>query len=106
MAQLRVKNDEMKDENEQLTALLNKMAINNQSQIEQINSLSRENATMKDENKQLRSENFMIKAESYGIKAENVKLKDDLESHQVDTSTSVHPTPVLPKRHELKVSQW
>ena len=103
MAQLRDKNDEMKDENKQLTALLNKMAINNQSQIEQINSVNSENATMKDENRQLRSENFMMKAESYTLKAENLKLKDDLEARQVDTSTSL-PTPVFPKGHELKVS--
>ena len=43
-----------KDEIEQLTALLNKMAVNNESQIQQINSLSSEIAQLKTENQQLK----------------------------------------------------
>ena len=89
------KNATMKDEISHLTALLDKMAINNESQIQQINLLSSENAAIKDENKQLKTEVDIIKAE-------NVELKARL----VDTSRLPHPPPVPQRRHKLKVSQW
>ena len=44
----------MKDENKQLTTLLNKMAVNDENQIQQINSQSSENAQLKTENQQLK----------------------------------------------------
>ena len=76
--QLRRENDELKadiiqlktkqDEIGQLTTLLDKMAVNNENQIQQIKSL-------KDENKQLRSEVHMIKSENVQLKNENDDLK-------------------------------
>ena len=92
----------MKDENKQLTTLLDKMAVNNENQIQQINSQSSEIATMKDENKQLKTENDTIKAEIVQLKIEN----DDLRARHVDTSGSLHPPPVPQRRQQLKVSQW
>ena len=80
----------MKDEVTQLTTLLDKMA---ESQMQQINLLSSENATMKNENRNLKTEVDMIKAE-------NVKLKARL----VDTSRSPYPPPVPQRRPKLKVS--
>ena len=87
--QLRTNNAIMKDEIGQLTTALDKMAVNNENQIQQINSQSSEIATMKDENRQL--------------KAENVKLK----ARHVNTSRSLHAPPAPPKaiEHKLKVSQ-
>ena len=57
-----------KDEIGQLTTLLDKMAVTNENQIQQIKSL-------KDENKQLRSEVHMIKSENIQLKNENDDLK-------------------------------
>ena len=57
-----------KDEIGQLTTLLDKMAVTNENQIQQIKSL-------KDENKQLRSEVHMIKSENAQLKNENDDLK-------------------------------
>ena len=65
VTQLRINNDAMKDENKQLTTLLDKMAVNNENQIQQINSQSRENATMKDENKQLKTEIQQLKVSQW-----------------------------------------
>ena len=45
--QLRTDNDAMKDEIGQLTTLLDKMAVNNQNQMQQINSQSSENAQLR-----------------------------------------------------------
>ena len=49
--QLRTDNDAMKDEIGQLTTLLDKMAVNNKNQIQQINS---ENAQLRTEVQQLK----------------------------------------------------
>ena len=46
--------DKQKDEIEQLSTLLNKMAVNNGNQIQQINSQSSEIVTMRDEIAQLK----------------------------------------------------
>ena len=43
-----------RDEIGQLTTLLDKMAVNNQSQLQQINSQTREIAQLKTENRQLK----------------------------------------------------
>ena len=51
---LSTNNDEMKEENAQLTTLLNKMAINNQNQIQQINSQGSEIEQLRNEVKQLK----------------------------------------------------
>ena len=57
--QLRTNSDAMKDEIKQLTStLLNKMAVNNENQIQQMSS---EIATMKDEIGQLKTENQQLK---------------------------------------------
>ena len=85
VTELRTNIDAMKDENKQLTTLLDKMAVNNENQIQQINPQSSENATMKDE---------------------NVQLNIDLKACHVDTSRSLHPPPVPPRRQQLQVSQW
>ena len=61
VTQLRTNNDAMKDENKQLTTLLDKMAVNNENQIQQMNSQSSEIATMKDENKHLKTEIQQLK---------------------------------------------
>ena len=91
-----------KDEITQLTTLLDKMAVNNENQLQQTNSQSSEIATMKNENKQLKTEVDMIKAENVQLKIEN----DDLRARHVDTSRSLHPPPVPQRRQQLKVSQW
>ena len=57
-----------KDEIGQPTTLLDKMAVTNENQIQQIKSL-------KDENKQLRYEVHMIKSENVQLKNENDDLK-------------------------------
>ena len=59
---LRTNNDVMKDENKQLTTLLDKMAVNNENQIQQMSS---EIATMKDENKQLKTEIQQLKVSQW-----------------------------------------
>ena len=59
--QLKTDNDTMKDEVKQLTALLDKMAVNNQKQMQQINSQSSEIETLKEGIAQLRTENQQIK---------------------------------------------
>ena len=58
------------------------------------------NDAMKDENKQLKTEVDMIKAENVQLKIEN----DDLRARHVDTSRSLHPSPIPPRRQQLKVS--
>ena len=103
---LRRENNVLKTDNatvKQLTTLLDKMAFNNENQIQQINSQSSEIAKIKDEIEQLKTENDTIKAKSDMIKAENVELK----ARHLDTSKSQHPRPVSPKaiEHKLKVSQ-
>ena len=50
-------------------------------------------ATMKDEIRQLKTENDMMKAKIF-------------HTHHVDTSRSLHPPPVPPRGHKLKVGQW
>ena len=52
--QLRSSNDTMKDQIGQLTTLLDKMAVNNENQIQQINYQSSEIAQLKTENQQLK----------------------------------------------------
>ena len=52
--QLRTENDAMKDEIGQLATLLDKMAVNNENQMQQINSQSSEIAQLKTENEQLK----------------------------------------------------
>ena len=59
--QLKTNNDKQKDEIKQLTTLLDEMAVNNQNQIQQINSQSSEIATIKDENIQLKAEVHQLK---------------------------------------------
>ena len=100
---LKTDNATVKDKNKQLTTLLDKMAVNNENQIQQINSQSSEIAKIKDEIERLKTENDIIKAKSDMIKAENVELK----ARHLDTSKSQHPRPVSPKaiEHKLKVSQ-
>ena len=58
---LQANSNKQKDEIKQLTALLNKMAVNNENQIQQINSQSKEIVTVKDENKQLKTEIEQLK---------------------------------------------
>lgn len=52
--QLRIDNDAMNDEIKQLGTLLNKMAINNASQIQQINHQGLEISQLRAENQQLK----------------------------------------------------
>ena len=54
VTQLRTNNDAMKDENKQLTTLLDKMAVNNENQIQQINSQSSEIVQLRTEVQQLK----------------------------------------------------
>ena len=61
ITQLRTNNDKQKDEIGQLTTLLDKMAVNNENQIQEINSQSSEIDTMRDEIRQLRTENQQLK---------------------------------------------
>jgi len=113
----------MKVQKKQLTTLLNKMAVNNENQIQQINSQSSEigalkdenahlkvnttqlqtsNDTLKDENKQLKTENDMIKDENTQLKVENNALKVPLDTlHHHSTSHRV-----IPEAKPPKVSQW
>ena len=51
----------MKNENEQLTALLERMSVNNENQIQQIDAMSYEIDTMKDKIGQLKAENQQLK---------------------------------------------
>ena len=79
-----------KDEIGQLTTLLDKMAVNNQKQIQQINTQSSEIV-------QLRTEVDIIRAENIQLKTKN----DDLRRH---TGTSkLQPLPRA--RQQPKVSQ-
>ena len=55
---LKTKKDELKNANEQLTTLLDKMAINNQKQIQQINSQSSEIAHLTAELQQLKVSSY------------------------------------------------
>ena len=52
--QLQANSDKQKDEIGQLTTLLDKMAVNNENQIQQINSQSSENAQLRTEVQQLK----------------------------------------------------
>ena len=101
ITQLRTNNDAMKneiiqlqakqkDEIGQLTTLLDKMAVNNENQIQQINSQSSEIV-------QLRTEVDVIKAENIQLKTEN----DDLRRH-----TGTNKLQPLPRARQPKVSQW
>ena len=63
--ELKTNNDKQKDEIRQLTTLLDKMAVNNENQIQQINSQSSEIATVKDENKQLKTEVQQLKVSQW-----------------------------------------
>ena len=74
-AHLRTNNDKMKNEIEQLTTLLNKVAVNNENQMQQINFQSSEIYTIRDEIEQLRTEADMIKAENIQLKVENDNLR-------------------------------
>ena len=85
-----------------LTTALEEMTINNEQLGREIHILKTNNDAMKDENKQLKTENDMIKAENVKLKIEN----DDLRACHVDTSRSLHPPPVPPRRQQLKVCQW
>ena len=64
--------------------------------------LKTNNDAMKDKIDQLKFEVDMIKAKNAQLKIENGNLKGD----HVNTSTSLHPPPVPPRRHKLKVSRW
>ena len=55
----------MKDEKKQLTTLLDKMAVNNENQIQQINAQSSEIITLKDENKQLKTDIQQLKVSQW-----------------------------------------
>jgi len=55
----------MKDENKQLTTLLDKMAVNNENQIQQINSQNSEIGALKDENKQLKTDVQQLKVSQW-----------------------------------------
>ena len=85
-----------------LTTALEEMTINNKRLGREIHILKTENDAVKDENKQLKTEVDMTKAENVQLKIEN----DDLRARHVDTSRSLHPPPVPPRRQQLKVSQW
>ena len=99
--QLRTDNDTMKDkiiqlqakqkdEIGQLTTLLDKMAVNNENQIQQVNSQSSKIA-------QLQTEVDMVRAENIQLKTEN----DDLRRH-----TGTRKLQPLPRaRQQPKVSQ-
>ena len=52
--QLRSNNDALKSENVQLITLLNKINVDNNTQIQRVNSQFSEIAALKDENKQLK----------------------------------------------------
>ena len=84
---LRIDNDNQKDDIGQLTTLVDKMAVNNESQIQQINSQNSEIV-------QLRTEVDLTKAENIQLKSEN----DDLR-RQTDMQTLTGTT------QKLKVSQ-
>ena len=89
-----------KDEIGQLTTLLDKMAVNNENQIQQINSQSSEIDTMRDEIGQLRTEVDMIKAENVQLKIEN----DNFKGH-VGTSKLHYFEHSTGSRHKSKISQ-
>ena len=61
ITQLRANNDKQKDKIGELTTLLDKMACNNENQLQQINSQNSEIDTMRDEIRQLRTENQQLK---------------------------------------------
>ena len=72
---LRTNNDKMKNEIVQLTTLLNKVAVNNENQMQQIDFQSNEIYTIRDEIEQLRTEVDMIKARNIQLKVENDNLR-------------------------------
>ena len=89
--QLKANNDKQKDEIGQLTTLLGKMAVNNQNQIQQINSQSSEIV-------QLRTEVDVIKVENIQLKTENDDLRRNTGSRKLQ--------PLPRARQQPKVSQW
>ena len=78
------------------------MAVNNENQIQQINSQSSEIDTISNENKQLGTEVDMINAENVQLK---FKVENDDLRGCVSTSKLHNPPPVPVRRHKLKVSQ-
>ena len=62
---LRSKNDTMKDENKQLTALLEKMSVNNKNQIQRFDAMNCEIDTLKDKIRQTTAENQQLKVSQY-----------------------------------------
>ena len=64
---LRSKNDTMKDENKQLTALLEKMSVNNENQIQRFDAMNCEIDTLKDKIRQTTAENQQLKVSQYII---------------------------------------
>ena len=90
LEKLRRENDVLKTDNTYLRT-------DNATMKSEIGQLRTNNATMKDEIGHLKTKNDMIKAE-------NVQLK----ACHIDTSKSLHPPPVPPRKaikRKLKVSQ-
>ena len=73
-AELKTKNDAMNDEIKQLTSLLGKMTVNNESQKEKIDAQSNIIETIQDENKQLKTEVQELKTEVQQLKVSGHKL--------------------------------
>ena len=67
-AELKAKNNAMNDEVKQLTSLLGKMTVNNESQKEKIDSQSSTIEIIQDENKQLKTELQQSKMEGQQLK--------------------------------------
>ena len=65
--ELKTNNDKQKDDITQLITLLNKMAVNNENQMQQINSQSSENS-------QLRAEVQQLKVSQWHAESLHVKL--------------------------------
>ena len=66
--ELKTKCNAMKDEIKQLTSLLGKMTVNNESQKEKIDSQSSTIETTQDENKQLKTEVQQLRTEVQQLK--------------------------------------
>ena len=98
---LRTDNDNQKDDIGQLTTLVDKMAVNNESQIQQINSQNSEIVQLRTEVDMIKAENIQLRTEVDTTKVENIQLKsenDDLR-RQTDMQTHTGAT------QKLKVSQ-
>ena len=63
--QLQANSDKQKDEVVHLTTLMDKMAVNSENQIQQINSQSNKIAQLIIENKQLKTENQQLKVSEW-----------------------------------------